>query len=90
MKTNFLKIGMPVLVFMVAIVFAFASEKTTDKNESLITGYIYKDGMCQQASKDCNNLSGNMCVTDEFEQVYRFSNPAGTMCSEPLYHQDWP
>lgn len=61
MKTKIFKIGMPLMVFMLAIVFAFATEKTTAKSESLaIQGYVFKDGTCQ-ISRFCDNTGGPVC-----------------------------
>lgn len=86
MKTNFLKIGMPIMVFMLAIVFAFATEKTTAKNESLaVQGYIEKDDTCQ-LSILCDNTGGPVCQTLDGFIVHRINN--GTFCSEQM--TQWP
>jgi hypothetical protein len=90
MKSNFLKIGMPIMAFMLAIVFAFASEKTKVKNESLVTGYIFKDGMCQSVPQDCNNIQGDLCEYFDVStglnfQIYEIID--GTTCYEELYHR---
>jgi hypothetical protein len=82
MKTTFLKIGMPIMVFMLAIVFAFATEKAPSNNESLLVqGYIEKDDTCQ-LSRECDNTGGPVCQTLEGDIVYRINN--GTFCSEPM------
>ena len=74
------------MVFMMAIVFAFASEKTTVENESaFIPGYIFKEGRCQPASRDCNNLPGPVCQEGGLN-VYLMPNKTGTFCSTVLTH----
>lgn len=85
MKTKILKIGMPLLAFMLAIAFAFATENTTAKNESLVTGYIFSDGVCQSTPKDCNNEGAIPC-TYSGNQVYRLNFT--TFCAEELFHKD--
>lgn len=85
MKTKFLKIGMPIMVFLLAIVFAFATEKTTAENESLlISGYIYKDGKCENATRDCSNDGAFHC-TEGGLQVY-MNQLSDTVCSVELFH----
>lgn len=82
MKTSFLKIGMPIMVFMLAIVFAFATEKTTAKNESLtIPGYIEKDDTCELAERTCSDTPGPVCEEGGLT-VHRTNN--GTFCSVPM------
>lgn len=86
MKTKFLKIGMPIMVFMLAIVFAFATEKTNTENESvLITGYVMQGTSCVTSTKDCNNIGAIPCKDDAGRDVYliRLSN---TFCSDQLFH----
>jgi len=86
MKTKFLKKGLPIMVFMLAIVFAFATEKTTKQNESLaFQGYIEKDGRCQ-ISRFCDNTGGPACKTLDGYTVHLISN--GTFCSVPM--TQWP
>lgn len=89
MKSKFLKLGMPIMVFMLAIVFAFATEKSTTENESLlISGYIMQDGFCVPSLKDCNNVSNVPCTDDDFsQQVYRL-RLGETVCSQKLFHSE--
>lgn len=54
MRTKVLKLGMPFLAFLLAIVFAFASEKSPAEDEyAAITGYISTTIGCIPAPKDC-------------------------------------
>jgi hypothetical protein len=88
MKLNVLKTGMPIMAFMLAIAFAFASEKKTNDNDSsLITGYVLQSGLCVSSSKDCNNINTIPCTDDFGRQVHQF-RLSDTVCSEMLYH--WP
>lgn len=64
MRTKFLKIGMPIMVFMLAIVFAFASTSTIKAEDSalaLVPGYIMQNGICQQVTI-CENSGGAPCL----------------------------
>lgn len=85
MKTNFLKLILPFAVFMLAIVFAFASQSSTFLQEDvLINGFVYDDisERCIEVSKDCT-LSGNFpCKTVENKEIHQLT---GTMCVELLY-----
>lgn len=86
MKTKLLKLAMPLMAFMLAIVFAFATEKPAIESESLvISGYIFKDGVCQEATRDCNNMPGPLCEENGFT-VHLQPNSNGTFCSVPLTH----
>lgn len=82
MKTKFLKIGMPIMVFMLAIVFAFASEKNTTESEILTTpGYIFQNGMCTLAPRTCSDTPGPVCQVGGLI-VHKVNN--GTFCSIPM------
>jgi len=73
------------MAFMLAIVFAFATEKPITENESmLITGYIYKDGKCENSTRNCSN-SGQYPCTDGINQVY-MHKLSETVCSQELFN----
>ncbi|MBB4120007.1 hypothetical protein GGR32_002319 [Mesonia hippocampi] len=89
MKTKFLKLGLPLAVFMLAIVFAFASNSTSkaqDTSLALVPGYIFQDGKCQQVAT-CSTVPGPLCMVGTkiarnkinetqcgLEQLYHWSN----------------
>ena len=82
MKTKIFKSGLPLMVFLLAIAFAFASEKKTDTNESFaVQGYIQKNGVCQ-ISRMCDNMDGPICKDADGFTVHLINN--GTFCSVPL------
>ncbi len=82
MRTKIFKIGMPIMAFMMAIVFAFASEKPTTKDKFLpVPGYIFKDGVCQ-TSRSCDNTGGPACQEDGL--TVHLVNNNGTFCSIPM------
>jgi hypothetical protein len=82
MKTKIFKSGLPFMVFMMAIAFAFASEKKTDINESLaVQGYVQKNGACQ-LSILCDDTGGPACQDADGFIVHRVNN--GTFCSIPM------
>ncbi|HCY80938.1 MAG: hypothetical protein CMP04_05925 [Xanthomarina sp.] len=73
------------MVFMLAIVFAFATENNTSVMEDApITGFIYQNGFCVPAPKDCDQISFMPC-TYNGNQVYaeKFSD---TYCRLKLTH----
>lgn len=85
MKTKFFKTGMPLMVFMLAVMFAFATQSVTSENESLvIPGYIFENGQCIPAT-ECNDEGVIPCEQGEF-QVYK-TNLGGTSCLMELTHR---
>lgn len=91
MKTKFLKFGLPLAAFMLAIVFAFATQNRTSlQEEAYLSGFVYDDAKteCVTANKDCAIDGTTPCQQSDGEHIYRFSNPAGTMCFTALY--EWP
>lgn len=84
MKTKFLKVGMPIMVFILAIAFAFATEKTTAESvSSSIPGYIFENGQCKPASRTCENTGGPVCKQGSLV-VHQFTNASNTICSFPM------
>lgn len=63
MRTKILKFGMPLMAFLLAIVFAFATEKSLPEEENaLITGYIGTPANCHsQEVKNCTMEFGPVC-----------------------------
>lgn len=91
MKTKILKSVLPLAVFMVAIVFAFATQNNTSfEEDAYLIGFVYNDAgtHCVIANKDCAAVGTIPCKQSDGKLIYRFSNPAGTMCSVALY--EWP
>lgn len=85
MKTKFIKTSLPFLVFMLAIVFAFATEnKPADQDEALITGYIFQNGLCVPAPKNCDQASIMPCIYNGVQVFAEREN--STSCSVPLTH----
>lgn len=90
MKATLLKMGMPVMAFMVAIAFAFATETQASDKEALVVGYILNSSGtdCVTAPRDCNTIVGSLCKTLTGSQVYAMKN--GTSCVVELFHRDTP
>lgn len=91
MKTKVLKFGLPLAVCMLAIVCAFASQSNNASNEdAALIGFVYNDAetQCVTANKNCAIFGGIPCQQLDGKNVYRFTNPSGTMCSVSLY--EWP
>ncbi len=75
------------MVFMLAIVFAFATEKTTTNDESLlVTGYIMQDGFCVISTTECSIDAAYPC-NDSFGRRVHLQKLGDTVCSQPLF--DW-
>lgn len=84
MKTKFLKIGMPLMVFMLAVVFAFASQSKANLDENLSTEFIF-NAICQPVDAGCNNLEREPCMY-EGKQVYGQNFTA--YCDVALSHRE--
>jgi len=85
MKTLVLKRVLPLMVFMLAIVFAFASDnKSSNRGDAPITGFIMQSGLCVTAPKDCDQINLYPCKYLG-KRVHERRNSA-TVCSIPLFH----
>jgi len=81
MRTKILKFGMPLMAFLLAIVFAFATNGTPQTDNGLVTGYIFQKGNCNVTSHDCD-ISGSQICTIGSKTVY--ATKSGTICLNPL------
>lgn len=81
MKTKFLKFGMPVMAFLLAIVFAFATNEPPQTENSLVTGYIFQKGNCNITPHECGNIDGPICTIGT-KTVYEIKS--GTLCLSPM------
>ncbi len=87
MKTNFLKSSLPILVFLAAIVFAYASEKTEKIQENhLVPGFIFVDNVCIDATRQCENTGGPLCMQGSLI-VHQAKSSDETFCLIPM--TDW-
>ncbi|WP_179354369.1 DUF6520 family protein [Winogradskyella vidalii] len=85
MKTKIIKTALPFMVFMLAIVFAFATEKiASNEDEAFVTGYIMQSGLCVPTTKQCDQVNLYPCNFNG-EQVFELRDSA-TSCSIPLFH----
>lgn len=83
MKTKILKFGMPLMAFLLAIVFAFASNsKPESENMGLVDGYILQNKKCVKV-RTCNNLGGAPCM---FSGIVVRAKINETDCGSQLYH----
>ncbi|NGX82687.1 DUF6520 family protein [Aequorivita sp. KMM 9714] len=81
MRTKILKFGMPVMVFLLTIVFAFANVNNTPvEDNALITGYILSTAGCTPVSTDCVIESGGPVCKYGEKTVHRNPN-----CTDFLY-----
>lgn len=87
MKTGFLKLGMPMMAFLMAVAFAFATEKGSDtERDAPMTAYIYNDLLnCESVVvEDCNPDRGLPCTTSSGKQAY-LQQINQTTCSVQLF-----
>ncbi|HZH70561.1 MAG TPA: DUF6520 family protein [Flavobacteriaceae bacterium] len=85
MKTKVLKFGMPLMAFLLAVVFAFASQSSTSLEASTHQAAIYLNEQCQDVRVDCGIQSGPACT---FQGMPVFLKSSGTVCTQPLY-RNW-
>jgi type 1 fimbria pilin len=64
MKTKILKFGMPLMAFLLAIVFAFASNEKPDTSTALVDGYILSNGCSLELDHGCTVNGNNTCKVD--------------------------
>ena len=84
MRTKILKIGMPLMVFMLAIVFAFATPTKEEKNSVQIAGYIQQPNDCVQVLHNCSISPGPVC---QIAGNTVFRTKAGTLCLNQMFWQ---
>lgn len=83
MKTTFFKLGMPLVAFMLAVVFAFAFTPSSEIESSsiFVDGYIFQNGKCEIV-KRCSVTGGPLCMHNG--QVLR-TQINQTQCGSQLY-----
>ncbi|SRX52218.1 DUF6520 family protein [Aequorivita sp. CIP111184] len=81
MRTKILKFGMPMMAFLLAIVFAFANVNNTPvENNALITGYVLSNAGCTPVPTNCVIVSGGPVCKYDGKTVHRNPN-----CTNFLY-----
>lgn len=84
MRTKILKFGMPLMAFLLAIVFAFATEKGVSvEDTALTTGYIQNTLSCDLAPKNCSFQITDVVCTYNGKAVHR-----NYPCT-PLFLYEW-
>lgn len=88
MKTNFLKTSLSIAVFAIAILGAFASQKSTSKVLAPETGWIDTPAPCQVAT-ECSTIdNGTVCTllyNGQVQQAYWKDQPTDATCSKILF-----
>lgn len=83
MKTQILKLGMPLVAFLLAIVFAFANEpKPEIADNAIITGYVQTSTDCLPVPKNCAPAGLIVCT---FNGLTIHAEKNGTRCRNALY-----
>lgn len=83
MKTKVLKFGMPLMAFMLAILFAFATPKEGVNDSTIVNGYILQNNDCVQVTHPCSLEPGPICELETGEVVY--ATKSGTVCLSPMF-----
>lgn len=81
MKTLKSKFLLPVAIFMVAVVAAFAAQSTNGDDLALEQGYIHGTTPCEVAI-ECSPILGKVC-TYKNQQVFGMNS--ASQCSRTLY-----
>lgn len=85
MKTKIFKTGLPIMAFLMAIGFAFATQDTNSSKDDLLRiGYIQQGSLCIATPKMCDESNIVPC---KYGGVQLFgSNNNGTTCPILLSH----
>tara|TARA_R100000306_G_C4380445_1_gene143999 strand:- start:472 stop:738 length:267 start_codon:yes stop_codon:yes gene_type:complete len=83
MKTVKRKFLLPVMVFLLAIVAAFATQTEKGENLAVVDGYIYVNDVCQPEGK-CQSFGSIVC-THNGMQVFGKSGSGTDECFRTLY-----
>jgi len=88
MKTNFFKTSLSIAVFTLAILGAFASQKSTSKVLAPESGWIDTPAPCQ-VETECSTIdNGTVCTllhNGQVQQAYGKDNPNDATCSKVLF-----
>jgi len=87
MRTRIFKIVLPLMAFMLATAFAFATDQKFSGDDDLVKGYIFQNNHCIFVDQGCNNLSDTPCIYNDVYQIYRENHT--TYCSSPMTHQPY-
>lgn len=87
MKTKFLKIGMPIAIFALAIMGAYASQKSESESFAPQVGWIDSPSPCS-IEVECSTDFGPVCTMlhdGQIKQAFGKDNPKDATCSKELY-----
>lgn len=85
MKKRIIKTVLPLMAFMLATAFAFATDLKSSGDDDLVKGYIFQNNQCIFVDQGCNNLSDKPCKYNVVYPIYRENHT--TYCSVPMTHQ---
>lgn len=81
MKTRKVRLALPFVAFMLAIVAAFATVPEPDNETALVQGYILQNGTCHAAIM-CSD-QGEVRCSSNGKWANKFTSP--TVCDQPLF-----
>lgn len=88
MKTKIFKTGLPIMAFLMAIAFAFASELKPVEEDVPVIGYILQNGMCKQVVEDCDPTGTSLCTYGTTGLYVHNFKDSDTSCR--TIYRDWP
>lgn len=84
MKTKFFKTGLPIVAFITAITFAFASQGSSESPQ--VDEYRWTGSVCERVVVGCNNIPSTLCNVGG--QIYAKSGTQN--CGTMLFHTPTP
>jgi hypothetical protein len=87
MKTNFLKMGFPIAVVVLAVAGAFANNISRANLSSTIDVNGHLPASCEEKNVKCSTVQNSQMCTFSGQQLYRL-NAAGTDCPDALFKKN--
>ncbi len=85
MKPNFKKIALPIGVFAIAVVGAFASNTGMQPNPNDREGYKEVNNVCEKANVTCSIIENPQMCSDGTQDLYLWESD--TQCVKPLFRK---
>lgn len=86
MKTNFIKITIPIIAILIATIIAITLQSSIKKN-TVLQGYLVGEIPCSLGIT-CSDVTGQVCtikINDTLRQAFGKASPFPTDCTKVLY-----
>lgn len=84
MKARIIKTVLPLMAFLLATAFAFATDQKPSGDGAQTGEYIFRNNRCESVSRGCNNQSLTPCTYMGYQV---FTKGPDTNCDVTLTHQ---